>query len=56
MMSAHVRVSVSKRGEIQMYVLIDGVWTGIILDDGEPSDIVMMLQSAQEKSSRMRSM
>lgn len=47
------RVSVSKRGAVQLFVLIDGIWHGIALDGGEAPLLAAELGKASEKAGRM---
>ncbi len=43
------RVSVSKRGSIQILTLMDGVWRGIAIDDDEAKTLVLELLKALDR-------
>lgn len=47
------RVSVSKRGAVTLSVLVDGVWRGVPLDEGEADDLAVELSKAQERARRL---
>lgn len=43
------RVSVSKRGSIQILALMDGVWRSIAIDDDEAKTLVLELLKALDR-------
>ena len=53
-MDRATRVSVSKRGTVTLNVLVEGVWHGVPLDDGEAAALADELAKADARARRSR--
>ena len=53
-MDRATRVSVSKRGAVTLNVLVEGVWHGVPLDDGEAASLADELAKADARARRSR--
>lgn len=49
------RVSVSKRGDVQLHVLLGKTWTGVMLEDGEADQLIDDLSGALLRKNRGKS-